>query len=77
MVIRVLHTASYSCKFWILFSGSPETGRNFYLTGDQPHSQDFTIPFSKEKDIEAKLTGGVVSLCTDRLRNRVSFPDVF
>ena len=47
------------------------------MTGDQPHPQDLTIPFSEEKDIEGKLTGGVVSLCTDRLRKRVSLPDVF
>ena len=47
------------------------------MTGDQPHPQDLTIPFFKEKDIEAKLTGSVVSLCTDRLRKRVSLPVVF
>ena len=47
------------------------------MTGDQPHPQDLTIPFSKEKDIEAKLAGSVVSLCTDRLRKRVSLHDVF
>ena len=47
------------------------------MTDDQPQPQDLTIPFSKEKDIEAKLTGGVVSLCTDRLRKTVSLPVVF
>ena len=45
------------------------------MTGDQPHPQDLTIPFFKEKDIEGKLTGSVVS--TDRLRKRVSLPVVF
>ena len=44
------------------------------MTGYQPHPQDLTIPFFKEKDIEGKLTGSVVSLCTERLRKRVALP---